>query len=62
MVGLKPIYGGSTPPFLGSSTGLVQRQALRMCGRAEGSHIVILGLLRCVQLIELHVWQRRLLR
>ena len=42
MVGLKPIDGGSTPPFLVSLIGFVQRLALRMCGMGEGSRGVIL--------------------
>lgn len=42
MVGLKPIHGGSTPPFLVSWIELEQMQALRMCGREEGSRAVIL--------------------
>lgn len=42
MVGLKPIHGGSTPPFLVSLIELEQRQAPQMCGREEGSHVVTL--------------------
>lgn len=41
MAGLKPTYGGSTPPFLVSLIGLERMQALRMCGMAEGSRVVI---------------------
>ena len=42
MVGLKPVYGGSTPPFL-VIYGFVleQRQAPQMCGMEEGSRAVI---------------------
>ncbi len=42
MVGLKPIHGGSTPPFLVSLIELGRKQALRMCDMGEGSHAVIL--------------------
>lgn len=42
MVGLKPIDGGSTPPFLVNLTGFGQRLALRMCDKAVGSRGVIL--------------------
>lgn len=41
MTGLKPVDGGSIPPFLVSLIGLEQRQALRMCGMEEGSRVVI---------------------
>ena len=40
MVGLKPIDGGSTPPFLVNLTGFGQRLALRMCGKEAGSREV----------------------
>lgn len=57
MIGLKPIYGGSIPPFLVSGiwkgwlkifrslvklVELGRRQALRMCDKEEGSRVVIL--------------------
>lgn len=42
MVGLKPAYGGSTPPFLVSLIELEQMRAPRMCGKEEGSRVVIL--------------------
>lgn len=45
MVGLKPAYGGSNPPFLVRKVEPVRMQALRMCGREEGSREVILRLL-----------------
>lgn len=44
MVGLKPIDGGSTPPFLVSRSNLYELErmrALQMCGRVEGSRKVI---------------------
>lgn len=62
MVGLKPTYGGSTPPFLVSLIVLEQRQALQMCDKVGGSHEVILRWLQLVLLTLLHVWQRMLLR
>lgn len=49
MAGLKPVYGGSIPPFLGLVFELVQMQALRMCGKEEGIREVILRLLLLVQ-------------
>lgn len=42
MSGLKPVYGGSIPSFLVNGLELEQRQALRMCGKGEGSRAVIL--------------------
>lgn len=59
MAGLKPVYGGSIPPFLvtGGLRGrkqifrslvkfeLGRRQVLRRCGKEEGSREVILRLL-----------------
>ena len=62
MAGLKPTYGGSTPPFLVSLIGLVRMPVLRMCGKEEGSRVVILHWLQLVQLTLLHVWQRMLLK
>jgi len=35
---------------------------LRMCGKEEGSRVVILHWLQLVQLTLLHVWQRMLLK
>lgn len=37
MAGLKPVNGGSTPPFLVRLVELEQMQAPRMCGMAGGS-------------------------
>lgn len=62
MVGLKPAYGGSIPPFLDIKVELVRMQALQMCGKGEDTRGVILRLLLLVQLIRLLVWRRRLLR
>lgn len=60
MTGLKPVYGGSSPPFLvtrglkgrkqifRSLTQFVElgrRQVLRRCGKEEGNREVILRLL-----------------
>lgn len=44
MAGLKPVHGGSTPPFLVSRSVLVQRQVLRMCGTEGGNRGVTLHL------------------
>lgn len=41
MTGLKPVNGGSTPPFLVSWPELERRQVLQMCGKGEGSRAVI---------------------
>lgn len=62
VVGLKPAYGGSTPPFLGSYVVLGQMQVPRRYDKEEGSHVVILHWLRLVLQTVLHVWQRMLLR
>lgn len=51
VIGLKPVYGGSIPPFLGMGTELGRMRALQMCGRGEGIRGVILRLLWLVQLI-----------
>lgn len=40
MVGLKPTYGGSIPPFLGIAVVLEQMQVLQMCGREGDIHEV----------------------
>lgn len=60
MAGLKPVYGGSIPPFLVSGilrgwwwifrslvrlVELGRRQVLQMCDKGEGSREVILRLL-----------------
>lgn len=46
MSGLKPVYGGSSPPFLVNGVlELEQRRALQMCGRGAGSHGVTQHLL-----------------
>lgn len=41
MIGLKPIHGGSTPPFLVSLIEFGRMQVPRMYGKGEGSHAVI---------------------
>lgn len=48
VTGLKPVYGGSTPPFLVkcARVELEQKQALQMCGKEEGSREVIQCLLQ----------------
>lgn len=45
MVGLKPIDGGSTPPFLVSLSEFGRKLALQMCDKGVGSHEVTLRLL-----------------
>ena len=40
MIGLKPVYGGSIPSFLGSLSELERMRVLRMCGMGEGSRAV----------------------
>lgn len=45
MAGLKPVYGGSIPSFLVSEIEPERMQALRMCGKGEGSRVVTLRLL-----------------
>lgn len=63
VAGLKPVYGGSTPPLLVSSLfELAQRRALQTCGKGEGSREVIQYLLRLIPQLKLHVLRRRLLR
>ena len=62
MIGLKPVYGGSIPPFLVSVIGLEQMLALRMCDMEEGSRVVIQYLLMSVLLTGLHVLQQMLLK
>lgn len=57
MVGLKPIHGGSTPPFLVSVIVLERMQAVQMCGKVEGSHVVIPRLWRLVLLREPLAWR-----
>lgn len=69
VAGLKPVYGGSIPPFLvtGGLRGwkqifrslakfeLGRRQVLRRCGKEEGNREVILRLLLWVPLMKLLV-------
>lgn len=62
MAGLKPAYGGSIPPFLVSvRPALVQMRALQMCGREEGSRVVIQYWLQLIQLTALLAWRQMLL-
>lgn len=55
MVGLKPAYGGSIPPFLDIVVELERKRALQMCDKEEGIREVILRLLLLVLPIQLHV-------
>lgn len=59
MVGLKPAYGGSTPPFLVSLIELGQKQAPQMCDKGEGSRVITPRLLQSALLLELHVWRQK---
>ena len=45
MAGLKLVHGGSIPPFLVSLIGLERMLVPQMCGKEEGSHVVIQYLL-----------------
>lgn len=55
MAGLKPVYGGSIPPFLVNLIELVQMRALQMCGMEGGIRVIILHLLRLALQIKLPV-------
>ena len=58
-IGLKPILGGSIPSFL---ILLLHRLVPRMCDMVEGSHEVILNLLKHTILILLLVLKQRPLK
>lgn len=45
VAGLKPVHGGSIPPFLVNLIELGQMLVPQMCGKGEGSRVVILHLL-----------------
>lgn len=55
MAGLKPVYGGSIPPFLVNLIEFERMLVPRMCDKEEGSREVILHLLLLVLQIVLLV-------